>query len=430
MDLWFVGLIIALAVSTWGAVAMCERLLGAVGPDIQAERLVRAGKRAADRLDAEWLVMFVETPDLIRLSEGERIRRIAILRLAASLGAEAITLGGSSVSAELLEYARTRNVSRILVGTSSRARWRRLLRPSTTDRLLAGSRDIDVLVIARDSTSDRPDAAATMGVLPAVSEKVRWPRYALAVVATLVATCICWVFYGLYPRLGQANLVMIYLLTTALVAVYGGRRTAILSSVLGVAAFEFMFVPPRFTFAVSDAQYLITFAIMLIVALIIGGLNASVRLQARVAGHRERRTAALYAMSRQLTMARGRDEMAELAVGHVSQVFASRVAVLFPDDQARLVLPRSQAPEVAYPDADLGVAQWVFDHTKPAGLGTDTLSGAKDLYLPLAGADRVLGVLAVLPQNAWRAGRRHRRHWAGSGNLPHHPGFAQRPNLG
>jgi two-component system sensor histidine kinase KdpD len=387
-----------------GSWAARERLLVAVGPDLQAERLVRAGKRTADRLDAEWLVVFVETPDLQRLSDYDRNRRIAILRLAESLGAEAITLGGASAGTELLQYARTRNVTRILVGSSNRPRWRRLLRPSTTDYLLEASRDIDVMVIAHNvvAGSQAPPAAAPDSVLSADSGKPRWPRYLLALLATIAATGVCWVFYDLYPRLGQANLVMIYLLTTALVAVYGGRRAAILSSVLGVAAFDFMFVPPRFNFAVTDVQYLITFAIMLIVALIIGTLNASVRQQARIAGYRERRTALLYEMSRQLAMARGRDEMAEVAVRHVSQVFASRAVLLFSDEQGHVVYPRAGRLEPSYSGSDLGVAQWVFDHRKPAGMGTDTLSGSAGLYLPLAGGERAFGVLALLPQNPRR----------------------------
>jgi len=390
--------------SVRGSWAARERVLVAVGPDSQAERLVRAGKRTADRLDAEWLVVFVETPDLLRLSEHERNRRIAILRLAESLGAEAITLGGSSAGAELLEYAHTRNVTRILVGTSNRPRWRRMFRPSTTDHLLEASRDIDVMVIARNVVAD-PSAApanAPDTVLPAGSGKRRWPRYLLAALSTLAATAVCWVFYDLFPGLGQANLVMIYLLTTALVAVYGGRRAAILSSVLGVAAFDFMFVPPRFTFAVSSVQYFITFGIMLIVALIIGNLNASVRQQARIAGYRERRTALLYAMSRHLAMARGRDELAEVAVRHVSQVFVSRTVLLFADEQGHVVYPRASLLDVSYTGADLGVAQWVFDHRKPAGMGTDTLSGSAGLYLPLAGSERAFGVLAVLPENPRR----------------------------
>jgi two-component system sensor histidine kinase KdpD len=380
-----------------------ERLLVAVGPDSQAEGLVRAGKRTADRLDAQWLVVFVETPDLLRLSDSERNRRIAILRLATSLGAEAITLGGPSASAELLAYARTRNVSRILVGAPNRARWRRMLRSSTTEQLLEASRDIDVMVIADHGIAQRVAAAAYPDSVEAsVSDKHRWPRYALAMVATAAATLVCWEVVRLYPELGQANVVMIYLLNSALIAVYGGRRAAILSSVLGVAAFDFVFVPPRFSFAVSDAQYLITFIVMLAVALIIGNLTASVRLQARVAGYRERRTSLLYEMSRQLAMARSRDEMAEVAVRHVNQVFASRAVILFPDEAGRLTHPRSPIPDVSFTGADLGVGQWVFDHVKPAGIGTDTLSGAQGLYLALAGAQRAFGVLALLPENARR----------------------------
>jgi len=224
----------------------------------------------------------------------------------------------------------------------------------------------------------------------------------MAAASTLVATTVCWFFYRLFPQLAQANLVMIYLLSTALVAVYAGRRAAILNSLLGVAAFDFVFVPPRYSFAVSDVQYLITFAIMLVVALIIGNLNASVRLQARVAGHRERRTALLYAMTRQLAQTRGRDEMADVAVRHVNQVFDSRTVLVFADERGRVVYPRGPLPEVSFTGADLGVAQWVFDHDKPAGLGTDTLSAAAGLYLPLAGGERVFGVLAIQPHNPRR----------------------------
>jgi two-component system sensor histidine kinase KdpD len=389
-----------------GAWAARERLLVAVGPDAQAERLVRAGKRAADRLDAEWMVVYVETPDLIRLSEAERNRRIAVLRLAASLGAEAITLGGSSAATELLGYARTRNVTRIVVGTSNRPRWRRLLRPSVTDELIASASDIDVLVVAREPPSARQtssvpgltdDAAAGTS-----SDKQRWPRYALAVGATAVATGVCSLLFRLFPHVGEANLVMIYLLTTALVAVYGGRRAALVCSILGVIAFDFMFVAPRYSFAVSDAQYLITFAIMLVVALIIGNLNASVRQQARVAGHRERRTALLYAMSRQLATANSREQMINVAIQHVGQVFSSHTIVLLPHEHGRVALPQNELPEEAYRDPDLSIAQWVLDHAKPAGLGTDTLRGAPAVYLPLAGGERVLGVLAVLPDNPRR----------------------------
>jgi two-component system sensor histidine kinase KdpD len=381
-----------------------ERLLVAVGPDAQAERLVRAGKRAADALDAEWLVVYVETPALMRLSEVERNRRIAVLRLATQLGAESITLGGASVAAELIEYGHARNVNRMLVGRANRPRWQRWWRRSVTDELLDSARAFDVVVIGsvEEAASTRPltgDVPTTIAVLPSV--KSRWPRYLLAMLATAAATLVCAFLYWLSPRVGEANLAMIYLLSTALVAVYGGRRAATLSSVLGVAAFDFMFVPPRFTFAISNAQYLITFAIMLGVALIVGHLNASVRLQARVAAYRERRTALLYAMSRALALARSRAEMAQIAIHDVGEVFASRVAILFPDEHGRVTLANA-SPADSYTAADLGVAQWVFDHRKPAGLGTDTLAGTQALYLPLSGTTRALATLAVLPSNPRR----------------------------
>ncbi|HEX4376930.1 MAG TPA: sensor histidine kinase KdpD [Steroidobacteraceae bacterium] len=387
-----------------------ERLLVAVGPDGQAEALVRAGKRIADRLDAEWLVVYVETPDLLRLSEAERDRRIAVLRLATTLGAEAITLGGASASTELLAYARTRNASRIVVGSPNRRRrWRYPHRRSTTERLLEAGAEFDIMVVARRGIDAGADAgagnatyAARDSVYASTSDKARWPRYLMALGATAVTTLLCSQIYRLWPGLNQSNLVMLYLLNSALIAVYAGRRAASLSALLGVAAFDFLFVPPRFSFAVSDAQYAITFIVMLAVALIIGNLNASVRLQARVAGHRERRTALLYAMTRQLAMARSREEMAEIAVRHVGPVFASRAVILFPDEQGKLAHPRSPIADVSFTGADLGVGQWVIDHAKPAGMGTDTLSGSAGLYLPLSGSERVFGVIALLAANPRR----------------------------
>jgi two-component system sensor histidine kinase KdpD len=381
-----------------------ERLMVCIGPDEQAERLVRAGKRLADGLDAEWLVVYVETPDLLRLPEAERNRRIAVLRLAESLGAEGITLGGPTAAGEILSYARTRNVTRVLVGAPRRARWRRWFRSSTTQQLIDAEREFDVSIISdgRGQTDSSSTGRALRSPIEPASEdsvRKRWNRYLLGLAGVGIATGLCML---LYPLLELANLVMIYLLATALVAVRGGRRAAVLCSVLSVLAFDFMFVPPRFTFAVSDAQYLVTFAIMLVVALIIGGLNANVRLQERIAGHRERRTALLYAMTRQLAASSGWDEMAQIAVRHVSEVFACRSVLLFPDANGHAVHPEAAPQSDSYRGAALGIAQWVLDHGKPAGLGTDTLAGAEGLHLPVRGAQRTLGVLAVLPSNRRR----------------------------
>ncbi|HLX81584.1 MAG TPA: sensor histidine kinase KdpD [Burkholderiales bacterium] len=389
--------------ATWAA---GERLLVAVGPYEDAERLVRAGKRMASALRAEWIVVYVETPELLRMPDAERDRRIALLRLAESLGAEPVTLGGSSVGEELANYARTRNVTRLLIGRPRRSLWRRLFRPSTYGELLALTEGIDILVVGgADETAAlrSPFLARSRAYLQAApapgSAKARWPGYAWSAAAILACTLLG---MAMTPAFELVNLAMVYLLAVVLVAFRFGRGPAVLASVLGVASFDFFFVPPQLSFAVSDIQYLFTFAIMLAVALIISNLAASVRLQANVAGHRERRTALLYAMTRELAATRGGQSMARVAVRHVSEVFDSQVVVLLPDVSGRVRHPRGESIAGSLHGADLGIAQWVQDHGEPAGLGTNTLPGSESLYLPLSGSQLVLGVLGVLPANPRR----------------------------
>ena len=388
---------------TW---ATRERLLVCVGPDEQAERLVRSARRLASALHAEWIVLYVETPQLLRLSERERNRRIAVLRLAESLGGEAVTLGGASVAEEALNYARTRNVTRILIGRPTRPAWMRLLRPSTVDALIERSGDIDVQIVTSDEAAlarRNPVLLRTRAILgvsgvPAPGRR-RWPGYAWGVVSTTVCSGTAAL---MTPAFELANLIMIYLLGVVVIAMRFGRGPAVMVAILNVAAFDFLFVPPRLTFAVSDAQYLVTFAIMLVVALIVANLMASVRLQANVAGHRQRRTAMLYAMSREMTATRGQEALARVAVQHTSEVFDSQVVVLLPDRSARIVYPVGASQPESYRGADLSIAQWVHDHGKLAGMGTDTLPGAEAVYLPLSASGKALGVLAVLPANPRR----------------------------
>ena len=389
--------------ATWAA---GERLLVAVGPYEDAERLVRAGKRIAAALHAEWIVVYIETPKLLRLPEAERDRRIALLRLAESLGAESVTLGGSSVGEELANYARTRNVTRLLIGRPRRSLWRRLFRPSTYGELLALTEGIDILVVggADEAAALRsPFLARSRAYLQAArapdSGKPRWPGYGWSLASVVACTLLG---MAMTPAFELVNVAMLYLLAVVLIAFRFGRGPAVIASVFGVASFDFFFVPPQFSFAVSDVQYLFTFAIMLAVALIISNLTASVRLQANVAGHRERRTALLYAMTRELAATRGEQNMARVAVRHVSEVFDSQVAVLLPDASGRIRYPHGESIAASLHGADLGVAQWVQDHGEPAGMGTNTLPGAEALYLPLKSAQAALGVLAVLPANPRR----------------------------
>jgi two-component system, OmpR family, sensor histidine kinase KdpD len=380
-----------------------DRFLIAVALDDQAEQLIRVGKRFADALDAEWLVVSVETPAMLKLGEVSRNRRVDILRLAESLGAQTVTLNGPSASAAVSEYARLRNVTRIVVGEPRRFGLKTLFRPSTATKLVRTGGGFDISVIARRATSP-PETLRSEGGPP---RGLDWSRYWSALGISLACTALAAV---MYPYFALSNLVMVYLLGATIAALRLGRGPASAAAVANTLAFDFFFVPPRFSFAVTDFQYVVTFGVMLAVALIIATLVANVRAQTRVAGARERRTALLYAMSRELAATRSLEDLARVAVKHVAETFASRAVVLVPDAGGRLRHPKSLPIVGSLLGADLSVAQWVYDKAAPAGLGTDTLPAAGAQYLPLRGSHRALGVLAVEPTQRRRLLLPEQRH--------------------
>ncbi len=389
-----------------------DRILVGIGPDEQAEQLIRAGKRLADALDAEWSAVYVETPALLHLSERERNRRIDLLRLAESLGAESVTLDGPTAAHALRQYAQTRKATRVIVGASKRKGWRALWRPSTTTELARMARGFDVITVAASELPVSGHPASRASLTTGNPQPISWNRYAWALVTTAACTGLAAL---MHPYFELANIVMVYLLGVTIAGLKFGRGPSVVTSVLNVAAFDFFFVPPQFTFAVSDAQYFVTFIVMLLIALVIANLMASVRQQTRVAGARERRTALLYAMSRELAATRGFGAMARVAVKHVAEVFDCRAVVLLPGPAGRLRAPSAAALPESFVGPDLAVAQWVLDHARAAGLGSDTLAAAPGLYLPMEGgatghAPPALGVLAVLPANPRRVLLPEQRH--------------------
>ncbi|HUI59218.1 MAG TPA: universal stress protein, partial [Steroidobacteraceae bacterium] len=186
-----------------------DRILAAIGPDQQAEQIVRAAKRLADALDAGWTVVYVETPALLRLSEAERDRRIDLLRLAESLGAETVTLDGPSPAATLIEYARTRNATRVLVGEPKRKGWRAWLRSSTPTQLIKQMQNFDVITIASTDRIARRHRFASVTGAGNGTAAIRWDRYAWAALTTAICTAVAFV---MYPRFELSNIVMVYLL--------------------------------------------------------------------------------------------------------------------------------------------------------------------------------------------------------------------------
>jgi two-component system sensor histidine kinase KdpD len=205
---------------------------------------------------------------------------------------------------------------------------------------------------------------------------------------------------GLRSRVNVTDIAMLFLLAVMVSAARDGARPSVAASVLAIAVFDFVFVPPYYTFAVADASYVFTFAVMLVVALAISRLAARIRGQAEAARERERHTAALYALSRRLADARNAAELAEAVTGQVRETLGAPATVLLPDDAGGFaVLGEGPAPG----DAAQGVARWVIEHGAPAGIGTDTLPGADALYLSIPASGRELGVLRVEVRDVRRA---------------------------
>jgi two-component system sensor histidine kinase KdpD len=370
-------------------------MLVCVGPQEGAEHAVRSAARLAGQLNVRWHAAYVETPALQRRSAHARDRTLTVLKLAEELGASTAVLTGEDVAQALMAHAQTLNCATLVIGRPDPSRWslvRRMFQPTITRQLATLAPTIDVVEVgASDSVrklpsalprqvEDDPEAATWAG---------GWRRYALAAGACLLTTLLAFPLANFFDL---ANIVMLFLLCVVLVAVKFGRGPSMLAAVLSVATFDFFFVQPRFSFAVSDVQYLLTFAVMLAVGLLIGQLTANLRFSAQVSATRERRAQALFELTRDLSGALLTSQVVESAETLVRRTFGGDARVLLPDANDQLNfgphLPQS---------LDTSVADWAFRNGQRAGVATATLPSSPWHFVPLQAPMRIRGILALLP---------------------------------
>jgi two-component system sensor histidine kinase KdpD len=367
--------------SPWPA---AERILVCVGPSPGSERLIRATKRIAEGLHAEWSAAHVELLGAPPLGERDRERVESHLRLVEVLGGRVVRLAGPTVAGALLEHARGSNITRIVAGKPTHARWRDRVRGSLLDALIRGSGRIEIHVIAPIDEGKPPPAS------PIPREGASTWAYASAVLAIAVATGLGMVLFH-YATL--AEITMLYLIAITLASL-AGRGPSLVAASLAVAAFDFCFVPPKYTFAVSDLRYLLTFVAMFAAGLAISTLTTRLRRQERDALIRERHTAALLAFTRDISAAVAPGDVAAVTVEHLEASFPVSAAVLVPDGDERGALG-AVAGLMPLAAQELAVGRWAFDHKQAAGRGTDTLPGARILAVPLLSGDDAVGVIAV-----------------------------------
>ncbi|MGJ7493083.1 DUF4118 domain-containing protein [Variovorax sp. ZT4R33] len=380
--------------NTSGAILAC------VGPHEGAAQTVRTAARLAGQLNVRWHAAYVETPALQRLPAAQRDRILAVLKLAEELGAATAVLTGADVAQALTAQAQRLNCATLVVGRAAPvAGWRRWWPSASLTRELARLEPaLDIVETARSESARRLSR-----VLPGMAQDslddadrphARWPGYlwaaAMGVAVTLVATPLSGV-------LEQVNIVMLFLLGVVGIAMRFGRGPAALAALLNVAAFDFFFVSPRLSFAVGDVQYVVTFAVMLGVGLLVGQLTAGLRFAAGVSTSRERRAQSLFELTRELSAALESAQVVELGAAAVQGHFGGHARVLVTDANDRLVMPASPPPGF-----DASVADWAFRQGQPAGLATATLAAQPWHYVPLKAPMRVRGVLALAPaQPRW-----------------------------
>jgi len=363
-----------------------ERLLVCVGPSPTSAKLIRSASRLAGLLQAEWIALTVETPATASVSAPVRERIANHQRLAQRLGAEVVTLAGERMAEEVVHYARSRNVTKIVVGKPVLPWWRERLMNTVVDQIVRLSGDIDVYVIRGEGepAGTPPRRAAEAGSA--------FSHYGHAALIVALCTAVNWLAF---PYFALSDLIMVYLVGVMLTAMRGQRGPSISASVVSVLLFDFFFVPPRFSFSIAHASYIVTFLVMLGASLLISTLTLRIRRQAETARLAALRTAAQHRLSSQLAEARGVERLLEAAARVIAEAGECRLSILLPD-AAGQVRPRVAHP-VEWPmsEKERGVAQWVYEHSQPAGWGTETLASAELLCLPLRARRETLGVLGL-----------------------------------
>ena len=370
-----------------GPWAAGERLLVCISPSPLAEKLVRTTRRLASELNAEWVAVYVEIASKPENNPANRERIGRILQLAEELGGKSLTLAGRSIQEAVLDYARKNNITKVVVGKPFKPRWQEIIRGSIVDQLIYASGDIDVYVIsAREGT-------------PSPSIPKSWQphhplgRYVLGLSLVAVSTVM-----GIAVRgsLEPTNLVMLYMASVVISAIFLGRGPSLLAAVAGVLAFDFFLVPPYLTFAVSDTQYLITFGVLLVVSLVISSLTAQGREQAEAAIRREAQTASLYDLGRDLTAATDLQDVLRIIISHIEKAFGREIAIFLPENGHLRLL--SSSSDYQPDENELAVAVWAYQSNQPTGRGTDTLPAASIRCHPLRTSNGLVGVLGVHPK--------------------------------
>jgi two-component system sensor histidine kinase KdpD len=381
-----------------------DRLLVCINESPVAKKLVRTAKRMAERARMPWIAVNVHTPRNDSLSDEAKDRIAEALRLAETLGGEAFTVHAeSNVAHELLAFARSHNVSRILLGRPRRRRLSGWLREHVSRRLLSQAGPFEITTVAPE---DAPAADRMIEATPpARAPDLR--AFGWATLAVAVAIAVSHVADRFLPL---ANLSLIFLMAVLFAAIRFGLWPSVYTALVSFVAYNFFFTEPHHTFMVENRGDVLTVVFFLVVAVIVGNLAA--RLQAQVEAMRmtARRTANLYDFSRRIAGAVSPNDVQWAAVHHVASTLQCHSLVLLPREGERLEIASGYPPEDQMSPTAWGAAHWAWAHEQAAGWGSGTLPASEWLFLPLRTGRGALGLLGVAFESAKRQLTPEQRH--------------------
>ncbi len=366
--------------STWKS---GQRLIAAISPSPHSVSVIRWARRVSYTMDASWVVVYVDQSD--KLTDEQRDQLAKNIKLARELGGEVVTTSGVDIASVLIRVAREQNASQILVGKPDRFIFSRAAR--LIDDLMQKSTDLDIYIVGREGDQSRRKISS---VLPTPQSSPA--QYLTSVLLVLLAAAVCFPFQGL---IGYRTVSFVLLLVVSLLPLKVGPGPTVLAAAIGALSWDFLFIPPRFTFAMSDLEDTLLAALFFVVATVTGVLAARVRKRERIIRQREARTSALFALTKELSSAHSENEVIQAAVANIKRYFDSDVAVILADTEGELNTSAHPASSFVPDTKEFSVAAWVYWNEKKAGKNTDTLPFAQATYFPMSGPRYPLGVIGV-----------------------------------
>ncbi len=370
-----------------GPWAAGERILVCVNEHPSASGLIRYARRAADRLQARWVALYVESPRYHQLSETEKNRVAQTMRLAERLGATAVTLPGGNIAEDVLDYARANNITQVIIGKSRRSRWFELLHGSVVDKLVRKSGAIAVHVVASEALEMEGGAPAASFAAPPFAPL----PYVEGTILMALATAIGFFFDR---QIDLPNISMIFIPVVLYSAIRHGLLPSLWATLISTLAYNFFFLEPIYTLTIKDPQNVVALLFLLVVAVIASQLAARTRTQAQAARRQAASTAALYGFSRKIAGIGIMDDLLWAVAHQIALMLKAHVVLLLPEN-GELLVRVGYPPEDELDEADLAAAKWSWSHGQPAGRSSDTLPGAKRLFLPLRTERGLVGIMGL-----------------------------------